>query len=72
MVVRAATCYKPNALCKYLYTLAQEFMSWYEASPILKAESLELQRARLVFVAAVAKILRQGLMLLGMTPLQRM
>ncbi|CAB9523624.1 Arginine--tRNA ligase [Seminavis robusta] len=72
-VLKSASQCKPNELCKFLYVLAQEFMSWYEASPILKDYvPPELKHARLQFVEAVAAVLKTGIELLGMSALERM
>lgn len=63
----------PHVLCAYLYELASQFMSFYEACPILKEGVGEQERAsRLLLAAATAKSLRLGLGLLGIQTLDRM
>jgi len=66
----ASDCY-PNQLCNYLFELAGLFMRFYEACPILKAES-PARESRLALAALSAETLKQGLDLLGITTLERM
>lgn len=63
----------PNLLCNYLYELASQFMSFYEACPILK-EGIEpdLKNSRLMLSILVARTLKQGLDLLGIEVMERM
>ena len=63
----------PNLLCNYLYELASQFMSFYEACPILK-EGIEpeLKNSRLMLSILVARTLKQGLDLLGIEVMDRM
>jgi arginyl-tRNA synthetase len=63
----------PNHLCTYLYELAGNFMSFYEACPILKdgvAEEVRLSRLQLANLTA--QTLQTGLGLLGIGVLERM
>lgn len=63
-VTRAAATFKPNALADYLFALAQIYSSFYQRYPILKApEAVRDSRARLCVL--VARVLRDGLALLG-------
>jgi arginyl-tRNA synthetase len=63
-VVRAADSYKPSILADYLYELASAYSTFYQNVPFLKApEGIRESRVRLC--SAVAKLLRQGLKLLG-------
>lgn len=63
-------CY-PNQLCQYLYELSGTFMKFYENCPILKAEP-SLRESRLAVAALTAEVLKQGLNLLGIEPLNKM
>jgi arginyl-tRNA synthetase len=56
---------KTAQLCSYLYDLAKNFNSFYHDSPIGKLEDQELKQARSALAAATAKVLKQGLALLG-------
>lgn len=62
----------PHLLCAYLYDLAGLFSSFYEHCPILTAEDEATQQSRLRLAALTGRILRQGLELLGLEPLERM
>ncbi|VUD52073.1 Arginine--tRNA ligase [Thalassocella blandensis] len=62
----------PHVLCTYLYDLASLFMSFYEACPILKADSAELRASRLQISKAVAKTMTLGLDLLGIDVMEKM
>ncbi|MDO9318765.1 MAG: arginine--tRNA ligase [Gammaproteobacteria bacterium] len=68
--VVASECY-PNYLCAYLYELAGIFMRFYEACPVLKAES-DLRASRVTLVSLTAATLKQGLGLLGLETLEQM
>ncbi len=61
----------PHYLCAYLYELAGQFMRFYEACPVLKAEG-ELRASRLRLCHLTADVLRSGLNLLGIQVLESM
>lgn len=61
----------PNILCHYLYELAGNFMSFYEACPILKGDEAT-KNSRLQLAQMTANTLQQGLNLLGIETLERM
>ncbi|MBO0613102.1 MAG: hypothetical protein RL122_2896 [Pseudomonadota bacterium] len=63
----------PNHLCTYLYELAGNFMSFYEACPILKeGVAEEVRSSRLQLANLTAQTLQTGLGLLGIGVLERM
>lgn len=62
----------PHILCLYLFELAGLFSSFYEACPILVAETEAQKQSRLKLAALTAKTLKQGLLLLGINTLERM
>lgn len=62
----------PHLLCNYLYELAGVFSSFYEACPILNQSDPVLLSSRLKLAALTARILEQGLTLLGIKTLNRM
>ena len=68
----AATELKPGEITTYANNLADIFNSFYAAHPVIKAETLGLVGARLNIVRAVKITLRNALMLLGITPPERM
>ena len=61
----------PHFLCAYLYELSGVFMTFYEACPILAAES-GLKESRLQLALNTASTLQLGLSLLGIETLERM
>ncbi|ELC0658730.1 arginine--tRNA ligase [Vibrio fluvialis] len=63
---------QPHILCSYLFELAGQFSSFYEACPILIAEDEGLKQSRLKLAALTAKTIKQGLSLLGINTLERM
>lgn len=63
---------QPHVLCAYLFELAGAFSSFYEACPVLAAETEEQKLSRLLLAKLTAKTLKQGLTLLGIETLERM
>jgi arginyl-tRNA synthetase len=68
----AAQEYKPNILCAYLYDLAQDFNSFYNVVPVLKAENKNDRNFRLKVVEATSQILKNGLKVLGIEVVEEM
>ena len=62
----------PHVMCTYLYDLAGLFSSFYEACPILTAESEEQRNSRLKLAALTARTLKTGLNTLGIETVERM
>ena len=63
-------CY-PHMLCNYLYELADAFMKFYEQCPVLRADE-PVRTSRLLLALLTARIMCQGLDLLGIETLERM
>ncbi|SHO55913.1 arginine--tRNA ligase [Vibrio quintilis] len=63
---------QPHILCNYLFELAGQFSSFYEACPILTADDDVTKQSRLRLSALTAKTIQQGLNLLGINTLERM
>lgn len=57
--------YRPNLLTQYLFETANTFASFYNDCPVLTAEPASLRASRLLLCDATARILKQGLDLLG-------
>ncbi len=70
-VTQVATRHQPHVLCQYLYDLATLLMQFYERCPILKADATDMA-SRLLLCRLSARVLKQGLALLGITTLDRM
>jgi arginyl-tRNA synthetase len=63
----------PHNLCSYIYDTAAAFMSFYEACPILKDDvSDDARQSRLALANATARVLREGLDLLGIEVMEQM
>lgn len=63
--------YRPNFLCNYLYELAGWFTAFYENCPVLKSEAGQ-RASRLVLCDLAARVLKQGLDVLGIETLEQM
>ena len=63
-VQRAADNFKPSMLADYLFGLSQQYSSFYQRSPVLKAEPA-VRASRLRLCSLVARVLEEGLHLLG-------
>jgi arginyl-tRNA synthetase len=64
--------YRPNLLANYLHELAITFHGFYEACPVLKAETAAVRDSRLVLCEITARMLQRGLALLGIDVPDRM
>ena len=67
----AADEYRPNFICNYLYELAGHFMRFFENCPVLKAEPAE-RSSRLILCDLTARVLKEGLGVLGIETLEQM
>ena len=63
--------YRPNFLCNYLYELAGKFTSFYENCPVLKADDAT-RASRLALCDLTARVLKQGLGVLGIETVEQM
>jgi arginyl-tRNA synthetase len=63
--------HRPNLLANYLFELASAFHTFFEACPVLKSEGATRQ-TRLALCEGAARVLRQGLELLGIEAPERM
>jgi len=81
VVGEAARTYSPNLVCNFLFDLAQKFNLFYDKHRILVDSSQQLvgrrlteeqSHFRLALTIAVGQILKNGLTLLGIEPLERM
>jgi arginyl-tRNA synthetase len=64
--------FSPHRLCTYLFELAQAFTSFYEACPVLKAGFETTRDSRLALCDLTARVLEEGLALLGIDAPERM
>ena len=63
--------FQANVLCNYLFEVSGQFMSFYEACPILNQDD-EIKNSRLMIADITSKILKQGLELLGIQTVEKM
>jgi arginyl-tRNA synthetase len=63
--------YRPNFLCNYLFELAGKFTSFYENCPVLKAKEA-VRDSRLALCDLTARVLKQGLDVLGIEVVEQM
>ncbi len=71
-VIEGSENLKPNLIADYILNLADLFNSFYNSTPVLHAENIELRNARLALVESVRIVLRNGLNLLGIEAPERM
>ena len=71
-VEQAGKDYSPSGIANYCYELMKEFNQFYHDFSILNAESEAEKTVRLVLAANVAKVLRNGMRLLGIEVPERM
>ncbi len=72
LIRKAALSYSPNLLAEYLGDLSRTYNAFYNAVPVLKAETVDLKNSRLSLCAATAQVLKNGLGILGIKVLERM
>jgi len=71
-VEQAGRDYSPSGIANYCYELTKEFNQFYHDYSILGADNEEEKTTRLVLAQNVAKIIRNGLCLLGIEVPERM
>lgn len=71
-LTQAAFEFKPNVLTSYLFDTANAYSSFYDQCPVLKAESADIRSSRLVLCELTARVLRDGLSLLGINVVDRL
>ncbi len=64
--------YRPNQLTAYLFGLANRFSTFYENCPVLQAENAAERQSRLQLCDLTARVIRQGLELLGIEVVPKM
>ena len=72
VVAQAGKDYSPSGIANYCYELTKEFNQFYHDYSILKEEDEQIRMFRLVLAKNVAKILKNGMALLGIEVPERM
>ena len=71
-VAQAGKDYSPSGIANYCYELTKEFNQFYHDYSILREEDEQKRMFRLVLAKNVAKILKNGMALLGIEVPERM
>jgi arginyl-tRNA synthetase len=71
-LVEVGDALEPHRLCGYLFELSKAFTDFYEACPVLGAETEAQRGNRLALCRLTAATLRSGLDLLGLTAPERL
>ncbi|TWT32621.1 arginine--tRNA ligase [Blastopirellula retiformator] len=65
--------YRPNQLTMFLFEeLAKSYSTFFEQCPVLKAETEEQKQSRLLLCDLNARVIKQGLALLGISTVDKM
>lgn len=72
VVLQAGKDYSPSGIANYCYELTKEFNQFYHDYSILNAEDEKQKIVRLVLAKNVAKIIKNGMRLLGIEVPERM
>ena len=72
VIEQAATDYSPSGIANYCYELTKDFNQFYHDYSILNADMQEEKLTRLVLANNVAKIIKNGMLLLGIEVPERM
>lgn len=71
-VIEGACRFSPNLLCTFLHELSQRYNTFYHKHSVLKADTLQTKKFRLLLTEAVSQVLKNGLSLLGIDTPERM
>ncbi len=72
IIKQAQLLNEPYLIASYLNDLAQEFNRFYNSDPVLAANDSSKVKTRLLIVSGVAKIIKNGLVLLGIKTPKKM
>lgn len=70
-VKRSGESYGPDEIAKFLFDLAKSFNDYYHSISILQSEP-ETKKARLAFIASIARVIENGLDILGIKAIKEM
>jgi len=72
MFIEATEYHKPNMIADYTNALADKFNTFYNALPVLKADSQELSDARIALTRAIQIVMHNALNLIGVVAPEKM
>jgi arginyl-tRNA synthetase len=64
--------YKPSLITSYLWDVAKAYSVFFQNCPVLKAPNEGIRQSRLLLCDLTARVLKQGLELLGISVLEKM
>jgi len=64
--------YKPSLITSYLWDVAKAYSAFFQNCPVLKAPNEGIRQSRLLLCDLTARVLKQGLELLGISVLEKM
>jgi arginyl-tRNA synthetase len=72
VIVEAGKMHSPALIANYIYDLVKEYNQFYHDFPVLKEENEEIRLLRLALSYQVGKVIRLGMLLLGIKVPERM
>ena len=72
MFIEATEYLKPNMIADYANVLADKFNTFYNAYPVIKADSQELSDARIALTKAIQTVMKNALNLIGVVAPEKM
>ena len=72
MFIEATEYHKPNMIADYTNVLADKFNTFYNAYPVIKADSRELSDARIALTQAIKTVMHNALNLIGVVAPEKM
>jgi arginyl-tRNA synthetase len=72
MFIEATEYLKPNTIADYVNVLADKFNTFYNAYPVLKAESAALSDARIALTDSIRIVIQNALNLIGVVAPEKM
>ncbi len=72
MFIEATEYLKPNMIADYANALADKFNTFYNAYPVIKADSQQLSDARIALTKAIQTVMQNALNLIGVTAPEKM
>jgi arginyl-tRNA synthetase len=64
--------YRPNQLTSYLFDLANRYSTFFEACPVLRADTETIRQSRLLLSDLTARTIQKGMELLGIQVVEKM
>ena len=71
-ITLALVDYKPSLITSYLWDVAKAYSVFFQNCPVLKAPNEGVRQSRLLLCDLTARVLKQGLELLGISVLEKM